>query len=122
MNGDIQQARELLMTEQVDPAAQDNLTLKWACQNGFAEITRLLLAGPPPSDDGPALKRRRLNWSHVDPSKGKQQTLCVACAAGLLSAVQALLTDPRVDPCAFEMRAFSEAFQHGRVAIVKLLL
>src|SRR5687768_15300647 len=68
-----------LLAKGVDPAAYNNLAIRYACKNGHTDIVKMLL-----------------NDTRVD----HNYAIRVACYNGHIDIVKLLLADTRVDPSA----------------------
>ena len=94
-----------MSSDKVDPSVDDNLSIRYAVQNNYPDIVRLLL----------------LN-NKVDPSVDDNCLVIYASANGYLDIVKLLLTSDKVDPATNDIKAFGWACQNGHLEIVKLLL
>ncbi len=100
----------------IDPSANDNWAIKYASENGYISIVKLLLNLP--------LERG------VDPSAGDNLAIIYASMNGYVLTVKLLLGLPlknkvhdlRVDPSANYNEAIRFASQNGHTSVVKLLL
>ena len=71
--------KRLLRDSDVDPAAKNNYSIRWAAENGHTEIIKLLLADP-----------------RVDPAADNNYAIRIAAENGHAEVVKLLLADPRV--------------------------
>lgn len=132
-------ALEVLIELGYDPAADDNLALQSASQDGILESLKLLLFHPnvdPAVNWCQALVRlveeedigtlqRLLTDPRMEDVEGWPEVLVSACCLGQIETVKLLLAHPSVDPAAYNengetpLTASLDANQHE---IVKLLL
>lgn len=98
----------------IDPAHENNLALRCACQEGHVEMVRLLLTDPRvhPMQD----------IENPDDNDDIEDPLILACQHGRTEIVKLLLADPRVDPGEYENQAIQTAIIKGHAEIVELLL
>ncbi|PRP80658.1 putative ankyrin [Planoprotostelium fungivorum] len=102
---DLNEMTRLLLSDRVDPSADDNKIIIEAASLGYTEMVRLLLADP-----------------RVDPSAQDNEAFKLAVIRGHIEIVRVLLSDPRVDPSAEDNDAIRSAAQYGHVEIMRLLL
>ena len=102
--GDFATAARFLADPRVNPAAYNNLAIRWAAVGGHDEVVALLLADP-----------------RVDPSAEENQAIRDAAYWRYAKVVALLLADPRVDPgsIAGAEHAFLRAHPHVAVALAR---
>jgi hypothetical protein len=89
----------------VDPSANDNEALMFACENGFVEMVKVLLQDP-----------------RVDPSARDNEAIRLACRKGYFEIVEALSESPRFHASADMNKEIVWASNNGHGEVVKSLL
>jgi len=102
---DAEGVRAALADPHVDPAADNNFSIRLASAYGHAEVVRALLAD-----------------ARVDPAANNNHAIREASAFGHAEVVRALLADPRVDPASNDNAPIQRAYKWGRAEIVRALL
>ncbi|KAJ3327148.1 hypothetical protein HDU76_012314 [Blyttiomyces sp. JEL0837] len=97
----------LLNIDGVDPTADNNHALRWSCQHGYTDITRLLLQD---------------QQSKVDPTVDNNFPIRIAAGSGYLDIVKMLVGIDTVDASSCGYFAVLEAWKRGFVDVVKVLI
>jgi ankyrin repeat protein len=120
----------------VDPAHQNNNSIRVACMNEHIEVVKLLLndtrVNPATCNNEvlrAASKYERVDMmkllmsdTRVDPSDNRNETIRLASDRGHIKAVRLLLSNKRVDPSDKWNEAIRMASKNGHVEVVKLLM
>ncbi len=139
---DIECVGYLMNDDSIDPAAENNLALRCACEEGHVQMVKLLLTDPrvqptletekPDTEEivNPLVAacqyghinvaKLLLADSRVKPEVNSNQALRFAIVSGFAEIVELLLQDPSVDPSGDECLFY--AVQEGSADIVKILL
>ncbi len=97
----------------INPAEENNLALRCACENGYVQMVKLLLTD---SRVDPMQETE-----NIDDNEDVINPLILACQYGHKEIVKLLIADPRVNPDEYR-RAIQNAIISGFAEIVELLL
>lgn len=102
---DLKTVRSMIDDPEINPAAQKNLIVGNASENGYLSLLEILLAN-----------------KRVNPADDDDYAIRVACKAGHVAVVKHLLSDKRINPCIRENRPLQLAAEQKHVFTILLLL